>query len=936
MNTMSDTQQDSSDIWNSSFYSSSSINSADHVKNFRNSLILNEISQDTEPAGELPDGCDSSIFHENAMPQNTQVIAQGPNSNGPHSSSKMSLEKSGNETITLNMSSSPSLSALAGILTEKSRQADRKIRSSMILENSIVEESSDEKSFEGEIIQNSISEQQSLEHIHASPNKLINKNIANLIDSSSPNLIGSPNLIDIHDDDRRSKFPGGANKNINKLIYEQPDFLSSPNPNGKNVLPLINKPSARPLISSKQSYSTTVPRVSSITTEQINGLSQPTQSQENDNSPSKSAYSQDTLIHSQGDSSTGRVIEQVPVIRNESTEESPVASNKIVGPSETKSTSSHHSTSKIPSRDSDKKKSIPTKSESKVTPIKRQEPITTPNKKKSIFSFLKKKSPKEKNSLSNGIPQSTTFSARSELNDTTPVKLTKKSHSSGSIFNNFKKNKEDKTSNTLDIKKTRSRTKSKSSNNAKILQRKSTPLDFEKELMHQNKEKITSDEETKSISRKASRNIDYLSTDKSLNNSIDTGLSLFPKSLDSHEVESIISLERSRSLKSKRNSSASQRKSLTESLSINAKNEGMFISEPTSVVLSTPDLTKSPASSILRSGRFPSGDNQSNILYFEDDDVDYTEYKQSKLIDSHANDFSFGSLEEQLNSLVIDSDPEMEGNTKINNSSTLLTETTPDDELMTDIMEFANIINFGDGLDFNFDISSKNEPQSIKHQNNTINLEDNSQSSIPVISIEDGCTNLEPTSYNYIQNIHETIEQEDAQFKHNFTGENEYQQSENDNFNEEKIEFDDEVFRSDFDNEDFNDLEELTEPSQNKHNAFLPESDNDCSRPISMSFKGLSNFQSDREDEISKSENTIFSDLATTNMSYVRPNSRLKFSNQIILYETYGEHEYDRTPDISACNQLTPQLAQMIKIELNELKSEMEIHEDSKCYTHFY
>lgn len=62
----------------------------------------------------------------------------------------------------------------------------------------------------------------------------------------------------------------------------------------------------------------------------------------------------------------------------------------------------------------------------------------------------------------------------------------------------------------------------------------------------------------------------------------------------------------------------------------------------------------------------------------------------------------------------------------------------------------------------------------------------------------------------------------------------------------------------------------------------------------------------------------------------------VKFSSRIILYDTYHHDEYDRHPEIATCNQLTPLLAQQIKEELNELKSNMEVHRDSICYTQFF
>lgn len=61
----------------------------------------------------------------------------------------------------------------------------------------------------------------------------------------------------------------------------------------------------------------------------------------------------------------------------------------------------------------------------------------------------------------------------------------------------------------------------------------------------------------------------------------------------------------------------------------------------------------------------------------------------------------------------------------------------------------------------------------------------------------------------------------------------------------------------------------------------------------------------------------------------------VRFSSRIILYDTYNGDEYDRHPDVATCNQLTPMLAQQIKEELNELKSVMVVHHESRCYTHF-
>jgi hypothetical protein len=60
------------------------------------------------------------------------------------------------------------------------------------------------------------------------------------------------------------------------------------------------------------------------------------------------------------------------------------------------------------------------------------------------------------------------------------------------------------------------------------------------------------------------------------------------------------------------------------------------------------------------------------------------------------------------------------------------------------------------------------------------------------------------------------------------------------------------------------------------------------------------------------------------------------FSPQLIFYDTWPSQEYDRRGDVATCNRLTPLLAQQIKEELNSFKMEMEVHEKSKIYTHFF
>ncbi|KAL6859602.1 hypothetical protein J3F83DRAFT_717301 [Trichoderma novae-zelandiae] len=66
------------------------------------------------------------------------------------------------------------------------------------------------------------------------------------------------------------------------------------------------------------------------------------------------------------------------------------------------------------------------------------------------------------------------------------------------------------------------------------------------------------------------------------------------------------------------------------------------------------------------------------------------------------------------------------------------------------------------------------------------------------------------------------------------------------------------------------------------------------------------------------------------------PKRNATFSPRIIFYDTWPSQEYDRRGEIATCNRLTPMLAQQIKEELNSFKMEMEVHENSKIYTHFF
>ncbi|CAO3626903.1 unnamed protein product [Cunninghamella blakesleeana] len=87
------------------------------------------------------------------------------------------------------------------------------------------------------------------------------------------------------------------------------------------------------------------------------------------------------------------------------------------------------------------------------------------------------------------------------------------------------------------------------------------------------------------------------------------------------------------------------------------------------------------------------------------------------------------------------------------------------------------------------------------------------------------------------------------------------------------------------------------------------------------------------------------SSIASNSLSNVNNNSnnggkrgRLQFCPTVQVHETFAASDYDRRCDNnSTCQKLTPMIAMKIKQELNEYKlTEMEVHVDSRQYTHFF
>ncbi|KAK6353193.1 hypothetical protein TWF696_005178 [Orbilia brochopaga] len=85
-----------------------------------------------------------------------------------------------------------------------------------------------------------------------------------------------------------------------------------------------------------------------------------------------------------------------------------------------------------------------------------------------------------------------------------------------------------------------------------------------------------------------------------------------------------------------------------------------------------------------------------------------------------------------------------------------------------------------------------------------------------------------------------------------------------------------------------------------------------------------------------KSPSSSAMSTPVTNQEITKAKASVSFSQKLTFYDTWTSGEYDRRGEISTCNKLTPALAQQIKEELNTFKMEMEVHESSRVYTHFF
>lgn len=741
-----------------------------------------------------------------------------------------SYEEIEQTTGLIKMTSSPSLSALAGILNEKTQRADNMVKR---LSRTVMKDV-----LEGKCQQN---------------DAVFSENHS----GSHSNSIKSPNLIDINDDGNALIF------NNSVAVDQQPDFLNTPeleqntmvgfhsqgnlHSYGKQGYSLASSASDTHARASNLSVAVTEePSLSSLV-----GVGNIERQDSVAGSMSKNSGGQDELMKEEKPASTVAVTGNDPLLP-------------------------------------DVKISKSTKTSKRRSMLGFWRKTKTSTEKKTMLSSVSTQS------LSNTLAND---SSKNNVEPDSPKPLRKKSLSTSNLFSNLRKPKKKQVQSHINENQIKTSLPKNKRNINDINKRKLTPLDFEMALPKKDPEppKLNGD--------------------------------LFPKSLDASEIDSIVSFERSRSIKSaQRNSVSSVRRSLSDHISFSARNEGMFVTEGTSFVLSTPDLNKSPTNSILKNGRF-----DSDIEYKASPkkllESNFLEVQNESGLPSQQTHFSFESIEEKLNELTIVSEIEEEnvenssvfGGANISQTENGNNSEVDDNDLISDIMEFASIIDFGQDLDFNFELGPENSsyqtlnPSRLNTEGDSFNSDKNRKHMDVdgIITKEEEYLHLQSKVGKSVSSSASIIDHKASSF------------SDSEPFGEEE-----------FENEDFNGIQSNT--NSPKINAFLPEPNHPLNRPISMSFRGLKAPQFNSQMELSR-----LSTFALSRQSVDERDSlgelikSVRFSSQIILYETFGEVEYDRHPDIATCNQLTPQLAQLIKEELNELKSTMDIHEDSKCYTHF-
>lgn len=134
-------------------------------------------------------------------------------------------------------------------------------------------------------------------------------------------------------------------------------------------------------------------------------------------------------------------------------------------------------------------------------------------------------------------------------------------------------------------------------------------------------------------------------------------------------------------------------------------------------------------------------------------------------------------------------------------------------------------------------------------------------------------------------------------------------------------------------------------PSPMEHDSPSSDEEDDMDLPMSSSLQhvsaiGGSNHLRQRSFSLDAGFPTSASAASSVRPILKKPDSRrlstgsLRFSTQVLVGVTHNPHDYERKGELTW--RLTPEMAMAIKRELNDFKQEMEIHEESRRFTHFF
>ncbi|KAL6927992.1 hypothetical protein ACO0SA_004616 [Hanseniaspora valbyensis] len=618
--------------------------------------------------------------------------------------------------------------------------------------------------------------------------------------------------------------------------------------------------------------------------------------------------------------------------------------------------------------------------------IKKKEQQEDKQKKSSIFSIFRKKSINRKLSKNENeyLPVSETFSNKSAgsannrnnkssvLSSLRQVSESKSSHndSSSSFSNTLPKIRRNSTTNDVPVQR------------KDVGSRSSTPMNFDQTNNSSNNSNSNNNKKV-SVSNSETSNMTIKSSPKIL------GEDVFPKHLDLSEISSIQTLE-----KAKRASLTltpnNKRMSLTDSISVKQENEGMFVEYDSNLQIHTPDLSKSPTSSILRSGRF---ENNRNSMVLSDSGRS-TNRNSLILSDTGRRSNRNSRYENRISILSNGNNSKNAPNDQILEEDLQKPEAPlldidfdfEDSEYVSEIMEFKNIIDFGDYIDLDFNTAEKKDTGIL----NNINYNENENNSSMVLNglgilstskekeIEEQELYEEPVkdvtpelntkeepfqpylptitpaspetprkvrplsmsfkglnTKNEFDNWFEDEEEEEEEEKEreeelvhdesNIIKEEEYiSKNEEEKEGKEQQEEQEEEEQDEAEEEDESIEQVDTEEEYYNNNDEVDDDEDE---------EDFNFYDTLEEDEIEVYNDEI-DDYVDENFP-VNSNKGVRFASKIILFDTYSAEEYDRRPDLATCNQLTAELAMFIREEVNTMKGEMEIHSDSIQYTHF-